>query len=111
MGLLDLFKKKARPKVETVKSTGDVCAEAGYKPLFTVQVFAGVDSQYLYIIRNQFVMYEIGKYNTSHIHTYETEELARQEMLGYLEHNKKQGFTHISHLENSMHNALINVGL
>lgn len=110
MGLFDIFKRKQpSPKVE--KAEGDVCAKAGYKPFATVQVFKGMDSQYIYFVGNTFTMYEIGKYNTSHIHTYETQELANQGVLDYLAHTKSQGFTNYIHIENSMHNAMVQSGM
>lgn len=110
MGLFDIFKKKPLPpKVE--KAEGDVFAEADYKPIATVQVIKGIDAQYIYTVGNTFTMYEIGKYNTSHIHTYETIELASQGALDYLTHTNSQGFTNCLHIENSAHNAMLKSGL
>ena len=88
MELLDseLALKQKEPKVEKV--TGDVCAKADYKPFVTVQVLVGIDTQYIYLVNNTFIIYEIGKYNTSHIHTYKTEELANQRLTNHLAHTK-----------------------
>ena len=111
MKLLDseLSLKQKESKVEKV--TGDICAEAGYKPFGTLQVLAGIDAQYIYLVSNTFIMYEIGKYNTSHIHTYKTEELARQGLSDYLTHTKSMGFTNIVHVENIPHNAMVQNGI
>lgn len=100
----ELALKNNKPKLE--KATGDVYAEAGYKPFATVQVL-GNDTQYIYIVNDTLVVYEIGKYNTSNIHTYETCELASQGLSDYLTHTKSQGFINFVHIENSVHNALV----
>jgi len=107
MGLFDLFKSK--PTLEKV--TGDVCAKAGYKPFVTVQLFAGIDAQYIYLVGKTFVSYEIGKYNTSNIRTYETRELAGQGLTDFLKHTKSMGFTNIVHIGNGAHNALVEGGI
>jgi len=56
-------------------------------------------------------MYEIGKYNTSHVHTYETEKLAEVGLTNYLTHTKSQGLTNIVHFENNLHNAMVPHGI
>ena len=107
MGILDVFKKK--PQIEKIK--GDVCAKAGYKPFVTIQLFEGMDSQYVYLVGNQFVAYEIGKYDTSNINTYKSKELASEGMMAFLEHCKSLGFTNLVHPENGAHNALVENGV
>lgn len=109
MKKVELTLENNNPKLKKIK--GDVCAEAGYKPFVTVQVFAGMDSQYIYLISEKYIMYEIGKYDTSNIYTYESAELASQGLTDYLIHTKSLGFTNIIHIENGTHNALVETGM
>jgi|GEM_PF-4499457 len=106
---LELTKKQSEPKVEKV--TGDICANAGYKPFVIMQVIEGLDAQYIYLVKNAFIIYEIGKYNTSHIRTYRTEDLAGQGLTDYINKTKSMGFTNIIDEESIIHNAMIQSGI